>query len=74
MSTDKSALYAMDLANVEWVGAPGSDPMNRVEVAHLPEGAVAMRHSAEPEGRVLRFNATEWQAFTLGARDGEFDA
>lgn len=73
MVPDKRALYALDLAEFEWVGAPGSDPTNRVEIAYLPEGAVAMRHSAEPGGRILRFNATEWNAFKLGVADGEFD-
>ncbi|HEY8983678.1 MAG TPA: DUF397 domain-containing protein [Streptomyces sp.] len=72
MSADKHALYALDLTGVEWLAVPGSDPANRVEIAHLPEGAVAMRHSAG-DGRVLRFDAAEWAAFKLGALDGEFD-
>jgi hypothetical protein len=70
---EKEALYALDLSGVEWVGAPDSPPDNRVEIAFLPEGAVAMRNGAEPDGPVLRYTAAEWRAFTLGARDGEFD-
>jgi len=70
---EKDALYALDISGVEWVGAPDSDPANRVEIAYLPEGAVAMRNSADPDGPVLRYTAAEWKAFTLGARDGEFD-
>ncbi|MGW7004165.1 DUF397 domain-containing protein [Streptomyces sp. NPDC054933] len=70
---DKEALYTLDLSDVEWIGAPGSDPHKRVEIAHLPEGAVAMRNPAVPDAPVLRFTAAEWEAFTLGARDGEFD-
>ncbi len=69
----KEALYALDLSDAEWVGAPGSDPGNRVEIAYLPEGAVALRNPAAPDSPVLRFDANEWQAFRLGAADGEFD-
>jgi hypothetical protein len=72
-ASEKDALYALDLSDVEWTAAPGTDPADRVEIAHLPEGAVAMRHSAAPDGPVLRYTAAEWLAFTLGARDGEFD-
>jgi hypothetical protein len=70
---EKEALYALDLSGVEWTAAPDSDPANRVEIAYLPEGAVAMRNSADPDGPVLRYTAAEWRAFVLGARDGEFD-
>ncbi|NUK14050.1 DUF397 domain-containing protein [Streptomyces lunaelactis] len=72
-TSEKDALYALDLSEVEWVGAPGSDPHDRVEIAHLPEGAVAMRNAACPEDPPLRYTAAEWKAFTLGVRDGEFD-
>ncbi|MBT2366151.1 DUF397 domain-containing protein [Streptomyces sp. ISL-10] len=72
-SPDKSALYSLDLSDVEWLGAPGSDPHDRVEIARLPHGAVAMRNAACPEDPPLRYTAAEWKAFTLGVRDGEFD-
>ncbi|WP_405803377.1 DUF397 domain-containing protein [Streptomyces sp. NBC_01187] len=70
---EKDALYALDLSDVEWVGAPGSDPEDRIEVARLSGGAVAIRNAAHPEDPPLRYTAAEWEAFTLGARDGEFD-
>ncbi|AJC58572.1 BldB protein [Streptomyces sp. 769] len=44
-----------------------------MEIARLPEGAVAMRNSACPDDPPLRYTAAEWEAFILGARDGEFD-
>ncbi len=72
-TTGKEALYALDLSGAQWLGAPGSNPGDRVEIARLPGGAVAMRNPAVPDGPVLRFNAAEWKAFTLGAGDGEFD-
>jgi hypothetical protein len=70
---EKNELYAMDISDAVWESAPGTDPdEERVEIAHLPGGAVAMRNSKEPE-TVLRYTAAEWRAFVLGARDGEFD-
>jgi len=46
-----------------------------VEVGALGDGSgrVAIRHSRHPEGPVLVYTAAEWQAFTAGVRDGEFD-
>lgn len=70
---EKNELYAMDISDAVWESAPGTDAdEERVEIAHLPGGAVAMRNSKEPE-TVLRYTAAEWRAFVLGARDGEFD-
>ncbi|HET6357045.1 DUF397 domain-containing protein [Streptomyces sp. NBC_00879] len=69
----KEELYALDISGVEWLSAPGtSKDEERVEIAHLPGGAVAMRSSLDPE-TVLRYTEAEWRAFVLGARDGEFD-
>ncbi|QNS08610.1 DUF397 domain-containing protein [Streptomyces xanthii] len=70
---EKDELYALDISGVEWHSAPGTEQHEeRVEIAHLPGGAVAMRSSLEP-GTVLRYTEAEWTAFVLGARDGEFD-
>ncbi|GAA2466731.1 DUF397 domain-containing protein [Streptomyces lavendulocolor] len=70
---EKDALYALDISDVEWHGAPGtSADEERVEIAYLPGGAVAMRSSLDPD-TVLRYTEAEWRAFVLGARDGEFD-
>lgn len=70
---EKDALYALDISGVEWQGPPGTSPdEERVEIAHLPGGGVAMRSSLDPD-TVLRYTEAEWTAFVLGARDGEFD-
>ncbi|MEU6766524.1 DUF397 domain-containing protein [Streptomyces sp. NPDC046853] len=70
---EKNELYALDISGVEWHSAPGTEAHEeRVEIAYLPAGAVAMRSSIEPE-TVLRYTEAEWRAFVLGARDGEFD-
>ncbi|WP_405661887.1 DUF397 domain-containing protein [Streptomyces sp. RK9] len=70
---EKDELYALDISGVEWHGAPGTETHEeRVEIANLPDGAVAMRSSLDPD-TVLRYTEAEWRAFVLGARDGEFD-
>ncbi|GEB54112.1 DUF397 domain-containing protein [Streptomyces cacaoi] len=69
---EKADLYDLDLSEVVWKSAPGSDPHNRIEVADLPLGAKALRNPSDPEGTVLRYTAAEWRAFVDGAKDGEF--
>ena len=69
---EKDELYARDISDVVWESAPGGPEDEKVEIAHLSDGAVAMRNSKEPDV-VLRYTAAEWEAFVLGARDGEFD-
>lgn len=44
-----------------------------VEVATNLPGIIAVRDSKDRQGPVLTFTPAEWQAFTAGVRDGEFD-
>jgi hypothetical protein len=56
-----------------WFKSSFSDPNpNCVEMCFL-DGAARMRHSRQPGGPVLVFNRGEWEAFLLGAFNGEFD-
>jgi hypothetical protein len=43
-----------------------------VEVGH-GDDTVLMRDSKDPDGLVLTFTPSEWDAFLAGAKDGEFD-
>lgn len=57
-----------------WFKATASTTGNGcVEIAHLPDGGVAVRNSRHPEGEVIRYTAHEWDCFLDGARKGEFD-
>ena len=49
----------------------GSGGGNCVEVASA--GAVLIRDSKDPDGPKLTFAPAEWDAFTAGVRDGQFD-
>ena len=71
----------MDLTDAVWRTSSSSSGNGgaRVEIAFVPgskEGSdrvIAMRDSNRPDGPVLIFTPAEWEAFTLGVQDGEFD-
>src|SRR4051794_41915182 len=70
---ERDELYALDISGAEWHSAPGTEQHEeRVEIAYLPEGAVAMRSSLDPD-TVLRYTEAEWRGLVLGARDGAVD-
>ncbi|HTT51712.1 MAG TPA: DUF397 domain-containing protein [Streptosporangiaceae bacterium] len=68
----------MDLTGAAWRKSSHSD-VACVEIAVVPgskEGSdyvITMRDSKDPDGPVLTFTPDEWEAFTLGVQDGEFD-
>lgn len=64
----------VDTDELEYVKSTKSGPNcdNCVEVAAIAGGRV-MRDSKNPTGPVLVFDNAEWDAFVLGAKDGEFD-
>ena len=69
---EKDELYGRDISQLVWESAPGGPEDEKVEIAKFEDGAVAMRNSKEPDV-VLRYTASEWEAFVRGVRDGEFD-
>jgi len=57
-----------DPARADWQRTEGSN----IEVGF--HGAlIGMRNADEPDGPVLVFTQAEWEAFTAGVNDGEFD-
>ncbi|MFD8559664.1 DUF397 domain-containing protein [Streptosporangium canum] len=69
---DKTDLYALDLSDMTWRGALETNPADRVETAHLPAGAIALRHPATKT--TLRYTHAEWIAFVRGVQAREFEA
>jgi hypothetical protein len=65
----------MDLTGAQWRKSSwsGNNGGNCVEVARNLPLVVAIRDSKDPEGPKLVFTPAEWEAFTAGARAGEFD-
>jgi hypothetical protein len=64
----------VDLDGAQWRRSNRSGALadNCVEVAFVA-GAIAVRDSRNPDGPVLLFTQSEWDAFVGGAKDGEFD-
>ncbi|MFI1465182.1 DUF397 domain-containing protein [Nocardia carnea] len=64
----------LDLSAAHWFKSSYSETNGQcVEVAHLDAGMIGVRDSKNPNGPALVFSPTEWDAFTAGAHDGEFD-
>ncbi|MFI6775392.1 DUF397 domain-containing protein [Nocardia sp. NPDC050412] len=65
---------SVDLSGALWFKSTRSAGNSEcVEVAFLDEGTVGLRDSKNPAGPVLVFTPGEWDAFTAGVSDGEFD-
>jgi hypothetical protein len=60
----------LDLSTARW--QPGSRGEGDVQIAFV-EGYIAMRNGRTPEIPAVIFTPGEWNAFVLGARDGQFD-
>ena len=70
----RNGVSAAELGDVRWRKSRESNPSgNCVEVAELPEGAIAVRNSRDPQGPALVYTRAEIAAFLTGVRNGEFD-
>lgn len=61
-----------DLSQAQWHKSSHSSANGCVEIAQL-DGHIAVRDSKDQQGPVLVFTPTEWCAFLMGVRGGEFD-
>ena len=62
-----------DLDGLRWFKSSASSAAGCVEIAHLPEGGVAVRDSKDRGKTPHVFNRHEWECFLIGAKNGEFD-
>lgn len=44
-----------------------------LEIGYADNGLVALRMAEDPDGDILIYTPSEWEAFVEGVRDGEFD-
>ncbi|HJQ45879.1 MAG TPA: DUF397 domain-containing protein [Amycolatopsis sp.] len=74
---DVREVLNLDTARWQRAEPPGERIADALEFAFVPhsDGVIytVLRQSAEPDGTVLVFTPSEWDAFVAGARDGEFD-
>ncbi|MFI7664297.1 DUF397 domain-containing protein [Nocardia sp. NPDC049526] len=64
----------VDLSGARWFKSSHSSASQEcVEVAFLDKGMVGVRDSKNTAGPALVFTPGEWEAFTTGVVDGEFN-
>jgi hypothetical protein len=71
-----NGMPAGELGELDWrlaVGR-GGQAGSGVELAKLPDGQIAVRNSAHPDGPALIYTRAEIEALIGGAQDGDFDA
>ena len=62
-----------DLTGLRWFKSSASSAAGCVEIAHLPDGGVAVRDTKDRSKTPHVFNRHEWECFLIGAKNGEFD-
>jgi hypothetical protein len=67
-----NGMPATDLPDLQWRLAGSAEA--GVEMARLPDGQVAVRNAADPQGPALIYTRAEIEALIGGAQDGDFDA
>jgi hypothetical protein len=73
IAVDPENVTASVVAKASWQRSSLCSSHTCVEVAHLPDGAVAVRDSKQPiSAPVLVFTTQEWEAFISGVSAGEF--
>jgi hypothetical protein len=74
MHEARNGMPAADLHDVTWRKSRHSNSQGTcVELAGLPDGAIALRNSQHPDSPALVYTRAEIDAFIRGAKDGEFD-
>jgi len=69
-----NGIPATKLPMARWRKSQASYPSGCcVEVAALPDGAIAVRNSRDPAGPALVYTRAEVAAFLTGVKNGEFD-
>ena len=71
-----NGMPAGELGELDWRLAVGRGRQagSGVELAKLPDGQIAVRNSADPDGPALIYTRAEIEALIGGAQDGDFDA
>ena len=72
-----NGMPAGELPSLQWRLADSASKdgaAGGVEMARLPDGQIAVRNAADPDGPALIYTKAEIEALIGGAQDGDFDA
>jgi hypothetical protein len=69
-----NGMPAGELPDLQWRLATAGNGEGGVEMARLPDGQIAVRNAADPDGPALIYTKAEIEALIGGAQDGDFDA
>jgi hypothetical protein len=71
-----NGMPAGELPDLQWrlASATSEGGEGGVELARLPDGQIAVRNAADPDGPALIYTRAEIEALIGGAQDGDFDA
>ncbi|HXR72018.1 DUF397 domain-containing protein [Actinocrinis sp.] len=69
-----NGMPAGELPDLQWRLATADNGEGGVEMARLPDGQIAVRNAADPDGPALIYTKAEIEALIGGAQDGDFDA
>jgi hypothetical protein len=71
-----NGMPASELTGLQWrlAGPADGGAEGGVELARLPDGQVAVRNAADPQGPALIYTRAEIEALIGGAQDGDFDS
>jgi hypothetical protein len=72
-----NGMPASELSGLQWRladSAAKEGANGGVEMARLPDGQIAVRNAADPDGPALIYTRAEIEALIGGAQDGDFDA
>ena len=70
--SEKIMLSEAERSALSWLKAQASSATGCVEIASTVD-KIAMRDSKDPDGPILVYTPTEFNAFLEGTRNGEFD-
>lgn len=74
MTEARNGIPAAELRDVTWRKSRHSNSQGTcVEMAGLPDGAIAVRNSRHSDSPALIYTLAEMDAFIRGVKDGEFD-
>ena len=68
-----NGMPAGELPDLQWRLATADNGEGGVEMARLPDGQIAVRNAADPDGPALIYTSDEMTAFIEGAKAGEAD-